>query len=85
MPAARSTAVQMLREWEKFHLYWLEEPVPRDDVAGYVRVRRIAQQLGVNIAGGEQLETVREMQTFWSTTLWTSFSRRRRSSVGSRR
>jgi L-alanine-DL-glutamate epimerase-like enolase superfamily enzyme len=64
MPAARSTAVQMLREWEKFHLYWLEEPVPRDDVAGYVRVRRIAQQLGVNIAGGEQLETVREMQTF---------------------
>ena len=58
------TAIHMLREWEPFDLYWLEEPVPRDDVAGYVRVRRFAQQLGVKIAGGEQLETVREMQTF---------------------
>ena len=58
------TAIQMLRDWERFDLYWLEEPVPRDDVAGYVRVRRIAQHLGVKIAGGEQLETVREMQTF---------------------
>jgi L-alanine-DL-glutamate epimerase-like enolase superfamily enzyme len=58
------TAVLMLRQWAEFDLYWLEEPVPRDDVAGYVRVRRIARELGVNIAGGEQLETLREMQTF---------------------
>lgn len=58
------TAVRMLREWEEFDLCWLEEPVPCDDVAGYVRVRETARELGVDIAGGEQLETVREMQTF---------------------
>jgi D-arabinonate dehydratase len=57
-------AIHMLRDWEQFQVHWLEEPVPRDDVAGYVRVRRFAQQIGVNIAGGEQLESLREIETF---------------------
>jgi L-rhamnonate dehydratase len=34
-------------------LYWLEEPLPPDDLNGYRRIREVANQLGVLIAAGE--------------------------------
>jgi L-alanine-DL-glutamate epimerase-like enolase superfamily enzyme len=46
------TAIQQLRAWERYELYWLEEPVSPEDVQGYVRVHRRAGN--VYISGGEQ-------------------------------
>jgi L-alanine-DL-glutamate epimerase-like enolase superfamily enzyme len=45
-------AIQQLKRWQKLDLYWLEEPVPPEDVLGYVRVKRHAGS--TYIAGGEQ-------------------------------
>lgn len=46
------TAVQQLKAWEPYNVYWLEEPVPPSDMAGYARVRQRAG--GTYIVGGEQ-------------------------------
>ena len=46
------TAIQQLKAWEPYNVYWLEEPVPPSDVAGYRRVR--ARAGNTYIAGGEQ-------------------------------
>ncbi|MCW5736260.1 MAG: mandelate racemase/muconate lactonizing enzyme family protein [Enhydrobacter sp.] len=46
------TAIQQLKAWEPYDVYWLEEPVPPQDVAGYVRVRE--RSGSTYIAGGEQ-------------------------------
>jgi D-arabinonate dehydratase len=46
------TAIQQLKAWEPYDVYWLEEPVPPHDVPGYVRVR---ERSGTTyIVGGEQ-------------------------------
>ena len=46
------TAIQQLKTWEPYDVYWLEEPVPPEDIAGYVRVRQRAGR--TYIVGGEQ-------------------------------
>ena len=46
------TAIQQLKRWERYDVYWLEEPVPPDDIPGYARVRERAGR--TYIAGGEQ-------------------------------
>ena len=46
------TAIEQLKRWERYDVYWLEEPVPPDDIPGYVRVRQRAGR--TYIAGGEQ-------------------------------
>src|SRR3546814_10824095 len=46
------TAVQQLKAWEPYDVYWLEEPVPPHDIAGYRRVRE--RSGGTYIVGGEQ-------------------------------
>jgi L-alanine-DL-glutamate epimerase-like enolase superfamily enzyme len=46
------TAIQQLKAWEQYDVYWLEEPVPPEDIIGYVRVRSYAGR--TYIAGGEQ-------------------------------
>lgn len=46
------TALQQLRAWERYDLYWLEEPVPPHDIPGYQRIRAGAGQ--TYIVGGEQ-------------------------------
>ena len=43
------TAISQLKRWEPFDVYWLEEPVPPDDLAGYVRVH---QKAGANVDRG---------------------------------
>ena len=52
-----STAAR-LRELDVF---WLEEPLPREDVSGYASLR---QESGVRIAGGEMARTTRELEAF---------------------
>ena len=47
-------AIRMLRDWEPYDVFWLEEPVPPDDVEGYRQVREVARTIGTNIVGGEQ-------------------------------
>jgi L-alanine-DL-glutamate epimerase-like enolase superfamily enzyme len=46
------TAIQQLKRWERYDVYWLEEPVPPEDIPGYVRIRQRAGR--TYIAGGEQ-------------------------------
>jgi L-alanine-DL-glutamate epimerase-like enolase superfamily enzyme len=46
------TAIQQLRRWERYDVYWLEEPVPPEDIPGYVRIRQRAGH--TYIVGGEQ-------------------------------
>ena len=46
------TAVQQLKRWERFDVYWLEEPVTPADIAGYKRIRERAGN--TYIVGGEQ-------------------------------
>jgi D-galactarolactone cycloisomerase len=53
----RSTAEE-LRELDVF---WLEEPLPREDVDGYAALRR---DLGIRVAGGEMAETPAELEAF---------------------
>ena len=46
------TAIQQLKRWQPYNVYWLEEPVPPSDIPGYARVR--ARAGDTNIVGGEQ-------------------------------
>jgi L-alanine-DL-glutamate epimerase-like enolase superfamily enzyme len=54
------TAIQQLKAWERYDVYWLEEPVPPDDIPGYVRVRQRAGR--TYIVGGEQHVGVSEFR-----------------------
>lgn len=54
------TAIQQLKKWEKYDLYWLEEPVPPEDTSGYKRVKQFAG--ATYIAGGEQHEGLDEFR-----------------------
>ncbi len=46
------TAIQQLKVWQPYNIYWLEEPVPPHDIPGYARVR--ARAGDTYIVGGEQ-------------------------------
>jgi L-alanine-DL-glutamate epimerase-like enolase superfamily enzyme len=54
-------AIQQLRAWEPYNLYWLEEPCSPDDIPGYAEVRRHAGD--VYITGGEQHSGVIEFRS----------------------
>jgi L-alanine-DL-glutamate epimerase-like enolase superfamily enzyme len=54
------TAIQQLKRWERYEVYWLEEPVPPDDIPGYVRIRQRAGR--TYIVGGEQHVGVMEFR-----------------------
>jgi D-galactarolactone cycloisomerase len=43
-------AIGLAREMEKYNVYWLEEPVPPEDIEGYIEVK---QKSNILIAGGE--------------------------------
>lgn len=43
-------AIRLAKEMEKYDVYWLEEPVPPEDIDGYIEVKRKSNIL---IAGGE--------------------------------
>ncbi len=44
------TAIRMLKKWEKYDIFWLEEPVMPDDIPGFAK---IAANTGTAIAAGE--------------------------------
>ncbi|MUL44151.1 mandelate racemase/muconate lactonizing enzyme family protein [Streptomonospora sp. PA3] len=50
-------AVRAMRRLERFDPYWIEEPLPADDLAAHAELRRATP---VPIAIGENLRTVRE-------------------------
>lgn len=43
-------AIKMAKRLEKYNIYWLEEPLPQDDLEGYVKLTR---ESNVLIAAGE--------------------------------
>lgn len=43
-------AIKLAREMEEYDVYWLEEPVPPEDIDGYIEVKR---KSNIPIAGGE--------------------------------
>jgi D-galactarolactone cycloisomerase len=45
-----SEAIRLARQMEKYDVYWFEEPVPPEDLDGYVEVK---QNTTILIAGGE--------------------------------
>ena len=55
------TAIQQLKRWEPFDIYWLEEPVPPSDIPGYSRIR--ARAGDTYIVGGEQHAGLLEFRT----------------------
>ena len=54
------TALRQLKAWEPYDVYWLEEPVPPEQIDGYVRIRERAGS--TNIVGGEQHVGLAEFQ-----------------------
>jgi L-alanine-DL-glutamate epimerase-like enolase superfamily enzyme len=55
-------AIEMGRKFEKYDIYWLEEPVPADDFAGY---QRIAAALDLRVVGGETHFTRYDLRPFF--------------------
>jgi L-alanine-DL-glutamate epimerase-like enolase superfamily enzyme len=55
-------AIQMGRKFQDYDVYWLEEPVPPDDFAGYLR---IAEALDLRIVGGETHFTRFDLKPFF--------------------
>jgi D-galactarolactone cycloisomerase len=53
-----SSAAARLRE---LNVFWLEEPLPREDVKGYAALRRDSD---LRIAGGEMARTTAELEAF---------------------
>ena len=53
----REVAGELARELERLDVYWLEEPLPTDDVEGYAELRR---STGVRIAAGEMVRSAAE-------------------------
>lgn len=49
-----ATAIARAKRFEEFNLYWLEEPLPPDDIAGYAR---LADAVDMRIAAGEEEST----------------------------
>jgi L-alanine-DL-glutamate epimerase-like enolase superfamily enzyme len=57
-----ATSITMGRKFEEYDIYWLEEPVPADDFAGY---QRIAAALDMRIVGGETHFTRYDLRPFF--------------------
>jgi L-rhamnonate dehydratase len=45
------TAIKRIRSWEKYELFWVEEPLPADDLDGY---RKLTEAVDTYIAAGEE-------------------------------
>lgn len=45
-----SEAIRLARELERYNIYWFEEPVPPEDIDGYIEVK---QKSNILIVGGE--------------------------------
>jgi L-rhamnonate dehydratase len=54
-----ATAIARARRFEEFRLYWMEEPLPPDDLDGYAR---LADAVDTRIAAGEESATCWEFR-----------------------
>ena len=52
-------AIKMTKAMERFDLFWIEEPLPQDDIAGYVRLREATQ---TSVATGEKEWALRDFK-----------------------
>ncbi|MEM4089948.1 MAG: mandelate racemase/muconate lactonizing enzyme family protein [Thermoplasmatales archaeon] len=50
-----SYALKMARILSKYDIYWLEEPLPQEDIYG---LQKLTRESGVTIAGGEGYQTI---------------------------
>jgi L-alanine-DL-glutamate epimerase-like enolase superfamily enzyme len=57
--ADAESALAVMRDWEPYDLYFVETPLPSDDLAGYAR---LAREQPIPIAAGEWLATRFEFQ-----------------------
>jgi D-galactarolactone cycloisomerase len=53
----RQSVTELARELERLDVYWLEEPLPTDDLEGYAELGR---STGVRIAAGEMVRSASE-------------------------
>ncbi len=56
------TAILMGKKFEDYDLYWMEEPVAAEDIAGY---RRVAAALKLRVVGGESHFTRYDLKPFF--------------------
>jgi L-alanine-DL-glutamate epimerase-like enolase superfamily enzyme len=49
-----ATCLQTIRDWQRFNLFFIETPLPSDDLSGYAR---LAREQPIPIAAGEWLAT----------------------------
>ena len=54
-----ATAIRRAKQFESFHLTWLEEPLHPDNLQGYAR---LSAQSPVRIAAGEEICDIKEFQ-----------------------
>jgi galactonate dehydratase len=54
-----ATAILMANKLEKFHLAWIEEPVPPENLP---ELKRVAERVSIPIAVGERLHTMNEFR-----------------------
>ncbi len=54
-----ATAIRRARQFEPYHLTWLEEPLHPDNLQGYAR---LSQQSPIRIAAGEEICDIKEFQ-----------------------
>lgn len=50
-----ATTIQRCHEFEEFNLFWIEEPLPPDDILGY---REVSEHVVQRVAAGEEESTV---------------------------
>ena len=50
-----SYALRMAKILKKYDIYWLEEPLPQEDIYG---LQKLTKESGVTIAGGEGYQTI---------------------------
>jgi L-alanine-DL-glutamate epimerase-like enolase superfamily enzyme len=56
-----ATVASIAARLRELDVFWLEEPLPREDAKGYASLR---QDSGLRIAGGEMARTTRELEAF---------------------
>lgn len=54
------TTIQQLKKWEKYNLYWMEEPVHPENISGYLQIKQYGSP--TYIAGGEQHEGLNDFK-----------------------
>ncbi|WP_233887409.1 mandelate racemase/muconate lactonizing enzyme family protein [Paraburkholderia flagellata] len=59
-PWRADEALAVIRQIEKYRVYWVEEPLHRGDYAGHAQLRKQVEGLGIRIAGGEMTRDAHE-------------------------